>query len=364
MRRIASIDWMRGIVMVLMAIDHASVFFNEGRVSDDSAVSWVAGSALPTAQFFTRWVTHLCAPTFVFLAGTAIAVSASRRRAAGASAWSIDRDLLIRGAFIAALDLTLMSWLAGTTLLQVLYAIGASMILMVPLRRLGAGALLTVALAMIAGGELVTDWLWDPGAEGPIALHLALAPLFREGLVILYPALPWLSIMMLGWAFGERFVAAPREGEWPAERVLLVGGLGALALFAIVRGIDGYGNMLLHRDDGSLVQWLHVSKYPPGIAFIALELGLMALGLAALMRLEPRLAPASDWSPLLVLGQTALFFYVCHFLLLGGAGRLIERGELWRAYVAATLVLVVLYPVCLGFRALKRKYPSSLLRFV
>ncbi len=363
--RIAAIDWMRGFVMVLMAVDHASMMLNAGRVSSDTAATWVAGTALPPDQFFTRWITRLCAPTFVFLAGTAIAVSASRRRARGMSAWSIDKDLLIRGAFIALLDLTLMSALAGRTLLQVLYAIGVGMMLMVPLRRLGTGALFGLSVALIVFGEAITGLFWDPSgaSEAPLILHLAFAPRFSPDLVLVYPAIPWLAIMMLGWAFGERFVAAPREGDWPAERVLLVSGLAALALFALVRGLDGYGNMFLHRDDGSLVQWLHVSKYPPGLAYIALELGLVAVILAGLIRLEPRLG-VRDRGPILVLGQTALFFYVCHFLLLGGAGRLMDKGGLEMAYLGAAVVLVVLYPVCLGFRALKRRYPRSVLRFV
>ena len=350
--------------MVLMAIDHASVFFNDGRVSDDSAATWVVGSALPPEQFFTRWITHLCAPTFVFLAGAAIAVSASRRKARGMSQGSIDRDLLVRGAFIALLDLVVMSQLAGVTLLQVLYAIGVSMMLMVPLRRLGSGALFGLALAWIVGGEAITGLLWDPGDPSTsLLLHLTIAPHYSSDLMIIYPALPWLAIMMLGWAFGERFIAEPREGDGSARRVLVVGGLSALAVFAVVRGIDGYGNMFLHRDGLSLVQWLHVSKYPPGLAFVCLELGLMAVGLAGLMTLEPKVA-VRDRSPILVLGQTALFFYVAHFLLLGGAARLVDDKGLGLTFVAAGVVLCALYPVCLGFRALKRRYPKSLLRFV
>ncbi len=365
MKRIAAIDWMRGIVMVFMAIDHASLMLNAGRVANDSAATFEVGSALPPSQFFTRWITHLCAPTFVFLAGTAIAVSAARRRERGMSAWSIDRDLLIRGVFIASLDLLIMSQIAGTTVLQVLYAIGASMVLMVPLRRLGTNALLGLSLLMIVGGEAVIGLLWDPAGGGvaPLWVNLLFAPRFSHDLLVVYPVLPWLAMMMLGWVFGERFVAAPPEGRWSAERVLVVGGLSALAVFAVVRGIDGYGTMFLHRADGSIVQWLHVSKYPPSLAYTSLELGLMALSLAGLMRLETKVQ-ARPLSPILVFGQTALFFYVIHFLILGGSARLAEKAGLGLTYLAAFAVLTFLYPVCIGFRALKRRYPQSVLRFI
>ncbi|HWB74448.1 MAG TPA: heparan-alpha-glucosaminide N-acetyltransferase domain-containing protein, partial [Nannocystaceae bacterium] len=95
--RLVALDWMRGFVMVLMAIDHASVTFNAGRVSEDSAAMYMGG-ALPAAQFFTRFVTHLCAPTFVVLAGAAAALGVARRP-------GVDRDLLVRGLILIALDL-------------------------------------------------------------------------------------------------------------------------------------------------------------------------------------------------------------------------------------------------------------------
>lgn len=367
-RRIAAIDWMRGIVMVFMAIDHASMMLNSGRVSADTAAHHVVGTVLDPSQFFTRWITHLCAPTFVFLAGTAIAVSTTRRRERGASSWSIDRDLLIRGALITLLDLVLMSRLAGTTLLQVLYAIGVSMMLMVPLRRLGMRSMLIGSLAFMIAAEALTGLFWDPAAGGGEALwvNLFLAPLFSEGLVIVYPALPWLAVMMLGWVFGERLVEAPGAagpGAWSPVRLLTTWGAAALGLFVVLRGVDGYGNMFLHRDDGSIVQWLHVSKYPPSLTYLCLELGLMALCLAALMRLEPRVK-VRDNGPLLVFGQTALFFYILHFILLGASRELVDQGGLGLAYAGAAAVLVVLYPVCRVYRTIKRKNPKSALRFI
>ena len=134
-KRIATIDWMRGFVMVLMVIDHASMAFDGSHLSSDSAFFPDAGTmALPAAEFFTRWITHLCAPTFVFLAGTSLALSIERRVARGVAAWEIDRNILTRGAIIALLDLTVISLGSGRLGFGVLYAIGMSMMCMAPKR--------------------------------------------------------------------------------------------------------------------------------------------------------------------------------------------------------------------------------------
>src|SRR5262245_55580587 len=102
--RVATIDWMRGVVMVLPVIDHASMAFDGSHIAEDSAMyPEAAASALPAAEFLTRWITHLCAPTFVFLAGTALALSVERRVLRGEDPWDIDRSILARGAIIALL---------------------------------------------------------------------------------------------------------------------------------------------------------------------------------------------------------------------------------------------------------------------
>lgn len=357
-----SLDWMRGIVMVLMAIDHASVMFNPERAAADSAGLWVSGTEIPLAQFFTRWVTHLCAPTFLFLAGTAIALS-SRKRIARGEGRSVDRDLLIRGALLIGFDVIYMTNLAGLTLLlQVLYAIGASMILMVPLRRLGPGALALVGIGWFVVGEWVTGLVWSPPTEPELGWAMLFAPYHGENILIPYPAVPWLAMMMLGWAFGEWLARRER----PPVRELLLAGTVALTVFVVIRGLNGYGNMFLLREDASLVQWLHASKYPPSASFAAMELGVLFVALAGLMWIEPRVK-VHDNGPILVFGQTALFFYLLHFALLGapamGLG-LWGKGGLWGTYLATLCVLAVLYPLCRWYRSRKRASPRSWLRYI
>ena len=276
--RVIALDWMRGLVMVLMTVDHASEMFNAGRHVSDAFFLYKPGTPLPVVQFLVRWMTHLCAPTFVFLAGASLGLSTMRRLRAGESEVSIDRSILIRGLLIAALDPLWMSWALtqGSILLQVLFAIGASFVCMVPLRRLHSGTLACMAVGLMFFGEAIIGGLTKLfGGSLPLPLALLLSGGLFGKLIIGYPLLPWLAIMMLGWVFGRHLLRqqpAPKPDQW-----LRTGGLVALAIFAIVRGVNGYGNLLLFRDDQSLPQWLHVSKYPPSLSFYTLELGLMAL---------------------------------------------------------------------------------------
>ncbi|HEU4695323.1 MAG TPA: heparan-alpha-glucosaminide N-acetyltransferase domain-containing protein, partial [Vicinamibacterales bacterium] len=134
--RVATIDWMRGLVMILMVVDHADMAFDGGHLDEDSAMYPNAMTmALPAAEFFTRWLTHICAPTFLFLAGTALAMSVERRAAKGENAWGIDKGILTRGAIIALLDPTIVSLGSGRWTFQVLLAIGVAMMCMALLRR-------------------------------------------------------------------------------------------------------------------------------------------------------------------------------------------------------------------------------------
>lgn len=352
-RRVPQLDWLRGLVMVLMTLDHASGTFNAGRLMTDSAFFYRPGTPLPVAQFLTRWVTHLCAPAFVFLAGAALALSLARRPPS-------DRFILTRGLLIAALDPVWMSpvFAPGHVLLQVLYAIGVSFVLMVPLRRLSDRTLLVIALLIIVGGEALTGAaLALTGGTPTLPVALLLTGGDFGWLIVGYPLLPWLAIMLLGWCFGRYLIAAERSR---AARLLVVVGLGALALFVLVRGLDGYGNLLLLREDGSLVQWLHVSKYPPSLSYVSLELGLVVLALGVMLR-----RPAGG--PLVILGQTAFFFYLLHVHLLTLAGwmlGLLHRGGLGASYGATIVVLALLYPLCVRYRRYKQARPDGWVRYL
>ena len=382
--RLAAIDWLRGFVMMVMAVDHASAIFNPGRLAVDSiyavgafgAAGWEPGSPLPSAQFWTRWITHLCAPTFLFLSGTSLAMSVAGRQRRGIGAGEIDRHLVVRGLVLLVFEALWISLgpsaAAGryVLVLQVLYAIGVSLMAMAWLRRLPTAWLVALPLAWFAAGEWITFAVAPPGeAAGPLAA-LLLAP-GRMGLAaVAYPLLSWLAMMMLGWAFGQHLLAE-REAGSGAMRIAAQcawAGLAALALFAVLRGIDGYGNLGLHRDGPGLLQWLHVAKYPPSASFAALELGLMGLLLAALLRIEAKRAKAPHpLNPFLVLGRTALFFYVFHFAVLGvgaAATGLMGQGTLWQTWSAAAAAVVLLYPACLLYGRYKASHPGAFTQYL
>ena len=432
--RLAAIDWMRGLVMVLMAIDHASLAFNGGRLADDSWFTREAGAELPAAQFFTRWITHLCAPTFVFLAGTALALSFERRRLVGARDRELDGHLFKRALVILAFELI---WWAPFSL-QVLFAIAMGLICMIPLRRLSTRTLLITALAILflyealfwgimhLGGVTadmirevtsfpIPDGEFDPEAMDEMGAQIrglgwmsVFTPFFHPGLLVKigpiplwvqYPFVPWLGMMILGWLLGRYLVqqsavattspaiagsspaiatpvpadaaAGPADAarpSMPVERLLLIAGLLALGLFVLFRAWNGYGNMLLLREDFSLVQWLYVNKYPPSLTFALLELGLMAVILAGFFRYQRTMkGPVRTWNPLLVFGQTAFFFYLIHMHILMfsalAMGTFMNQG-VGAAYLAALCVLVLLYPLCRWFRRFKARRPRSWVRYI
>jgi len=366
--RIAAIDWMRGFVMILMIFDHASMSFDRNHLDDDSALYANAMTmALPAGEFFTRWMTHICAPTFVFLAGTALALSIGRRLARGSSERDIDRELLTRGAIIAMLDPTLISLGLGHLSLSVLFAIGVSMMCMTVVRRLPDAGLLAFGMGWFLVGEWITALVWSPPGAASIPASLAVATSGGGAFSIKYPVVPWLAIMSLGWVFGRHMTrfANGSARRTPAQ-VMFVAGLAALAVFAAARGLNGYGNMFLLRADDSWQQWLHVSKYPPSLTFASLELGLMALGLSAMLSLEPLIGVRKN-GPLLVLGQTAMFYYLVHRFVFDATafyGGLLGIGTISTTYIVGILMLVALYPLCRWYRGFKAAHPRSFLRYL
>jgi uncharacterized membrane protein len=361
--RLLPIDWLRGLVMVLMTVDHASGAFNGGRLFGDSTLFYRTGSPLPADQFFTRWMTHLCAPTFVFLAGFVLLLSVERRRSQGQSEGSITRFIVTRGLLIAALDPLWMMWVFGSPrqpVLQVLYAIGMSFVALAFLRRLPPLLLGAIGLVLCVVDEPLAASLANSGPVVGGALRLLLVPGIVGPFLVGYPLIPWLAIMLLGWAAAD---IARREPQH-FRRWLVLAGLGALVVFAVVRGLNGFGNSGLLREDGSIVQWLHTSKYPPSLAYTSCELGLAWLLLAAFSS-----APIPSWaaSVLTPLGQNAFFFYLLHVHLLEGAAELLglhHKAGLGATYLSAAVVIAVLLPACRAYGRYKRAHPNSWAKYI
>jgi uncharacterized membrane protein len=363
--RLRAIDWLRGLVIVLMTVDHAGMFFDAAHMHGDSGVWWAPGSPLPAGEFLTRWITHLCAPTFVLLAGVSLALSDEKRR----GQLGQTRFIVTRGLLIAALDPTWMSiGFAGWSrvICQVLYAIGMAMVCMAALRRLSSRALFVGALVIQLFGELTSRY--QPTVE---PLHSLWAFLFTGGAAFgpvrcSYPLAPWLSIMMFGWVLGRWLVRSQDRG---ARLRALVGlGIGLLVVFVVVRAIDGYGNWNLHRDSLDLLQWLHVNKYPPSLTYTTLELGIALLLLAALTALDDPRSPRRGLSALALLGSTAFFYYLLHVHLLHGAQIVLGLDPtvhgLAATWIAAAAALAVLAWPCVLYRRYKRAHPDSWTRYL
>ncbi len=365
MSRVRSIDWLRGFVMVLMTVDHSGQAFDAAHMHGDSAARWVVGSALPAGEFLTRWVTHLCAPAFVLLAGVSLALSSEKRKDDPGQT----RFIITRGLLIAALDPIWMSLGFAAyerIVFQVLYAIGLSLVCMAALRKLPSVALAGGALAIQLFGELSGQWR---PVEQP--WHALWGYLFVGGpvwgrAVAAYPLVPWLSMMMLGWVVG-RWLLTPMDRQTRA-RWLMLGGASLLALFGVVRGIDGYGNWGLHREGPGVLQWLHVAKYPPSLSYTALELGIALVLWAALMWLDDPLKPRKWLAPLSLFGSTAFFFYLLHVHLLSGFQALTGMDKhadgLVKTWVGAAAVVLLLAWPCAWYRRYKVAHPDGWARYV
>ncbi len=369
-KRLISIDLMRGLVMALMLLDHVREIWSGAGVDPvDTLRTW-------PLLFATRWVTHLCAPTFVLLTG----VSAFLRRSSrGLSASQAGRELALRGLFLVALELTVVSLAWGRIvflnglLLQVIWALGLGMVILAGLQFLPRPVVLALSLSAMALHNLLPDLV-----TGNPSTQLLWDVLHQKGLVaitpswsleVLYPILPWFAVMALGWALGPLFLDSGRR------RVrLVVLGLVGLGLFAGLRAFNLYGDPSPWKGfptlARTLISFLNVEKYPPSLDFLCATLGLSFLLLALLDRFSPRAR-----HPLLVFGRTPLFFYVVHLFaniaaamavwgiiklggsLFGFATLPIGGFPLWVVYLAWLLLLVPLYFACRAW--LERRNPGK-----
>jgi uncharacterized membrane protein len=377
--RLVGLDLFRGLIMVIMALDHASYFAAKIHRYE----FW--GLALPTypdaVSFITRFVTHLCAPGFFFMMGAGMVLLANSRRSRGWPEGKVTRFFLIRGLILVLLQFFLENpaWLIGmlgdkTQTLSsvaipgsggeiryffgVLFALGMSMVVWALLRRLRSSLIIGLSLAFI----LLTQIL-IPSAENverlysPV-LRILLIPGQTGTLRVLYPLLPWLGITGLGIVFGRGLLGNRKS----TQRWTLFAGAASIILFIIERASGSFGNFHLPQGT-SPVAFLNLTKYPPSLAFILLTMGLNCLLLYLFVRRET--APARWAGPLLVFGQTALFFYLVHLYLYALIGYAFPQGTGYGwLYVIWLAGLAALYPLCILYRRFKSKKPlDSIWRF-
>ncbi len=389
--RIHSIDLIRGAVMILMAIDHVRVF------------AGIPAGGPSLGIFFTRWITHFCAPAFLFLAGTSAFFYGRRHD-------DLPRFLLLRGAWLVFLELTFLrvAWTFNFDFLHyemagVIWAIGWCMILMAGLVKLPLRAVAAIGLVIIAGHNVLDSSFWtviptlgnDVGSAlwkimyigffaGPVSLG-------QDGpnLVVLYSIVPWIGVMAVGYAFGKILTLEPAD----RNRQCLQIGLGSIALFLLLRGFNLYGdpNPWTSPSGGSnggmpaLLSFLNTTKYPASFSFLLMTLG---PAIALVPFLERARGMVTEWISLF--GRVPFFFYMLHIPLIHAIAlvvSLITLGEIspwlftnhpmgnppppdgyrWglgTLYLVWALAIVILFFACRWFAELKAKRTEWWLRYL
>ena len=371
--RLDSVDIVRGVIMIVMALDHTRDYFAiPGRDPTDLGTT-------TAALFLTRWITHFCAPVFFLLTGTGAYLSLRRKTTS-----ELSRYLVTRGLWLLVLEAVVMRCLAyqfnadyRVTLLIVLWALGWAMIALSVLVRLPLSAIAAFGAVMVAGHNLLDGVTW----ASPIwaVLH---APGFllntpEHVVFVTYPLVPWIGVTAVGYALGQIY-------DWDAPRrrtFLLRAGIALSLAFLALRGVNVYGDPSRWTGRATttftVLSFLNTTKYPPSLLFLLMTLGPAMLLLRAVDGGTPRLL-----GPALVIGKVPLFYFMLHFALIhwlavitclaryGSAHWMFESPTLanypftappgWGyslpvVYLVWALVVLAMYPLCRWFAALKQR---------
>lgn len=387
-QRVNAVDLLRGVVMVLMLLDHTREFVHREALDFDPGDL----SRTNTILFFTRWVTHFCAPVFVFLAGTGAYLQSAR----GKSKPELSRFLITRGLWLILLELTVIRVIVWFNfdfhfafMFQVIWVIGVGMILLAGLIRLPLRVVTIGSIAMIALHNLLdpirVQAFPAPGRPLPGGWDAIWMILHQQGMIFLtptvyglalYPLIPWVGVLAAGYSFGAvyRWEAARRR------RVLFRLGAGLLLAFVVLRGLNVYGDPSRWSTQKNawftVLSFLNVTKYPPSLLFLLMTLGAAILALPWFERMKP------GWFArvMITFGRVPLFFYLGQWIVAHGLAVLaaylagqpvgwllagpIEQPRpnpgnlgfsLWVVYVFWLAGLLLLYPLCRWFAEVKRR---------
>jgi uncharacterized membrane protein len=368
-----AVDLTRGVIMIIMALDHTRDFFGMPGAQPTNLATTTA------ALFATRWITNICAPVFFLLIGTGARLSLRKQ-----SVSELARFLVTRGLWLVVAEVVVARCLAyqfnvdyRATMLLVLWAAGWCMMALAALIRLPMAAVLTIGLGMIAGhnvldGVRVNAWWWA-------VLHGPGMVIARPDFTVFaaYPLIPWIGVTAVGYALGTVY-------DWERARrqaFLVRAGVAASAAFVLLRFVNGYGDPAPWSLQGTplftALSFLNTSKYPPSLLFLLMTLGPALLLLAALERDSIRAL-----RPALAIGRVPFFYYVGHFALIhvlavavclaryGSAHWMFESPDLgnypftappgWGnplpvVYGVWALVVVLMYPLCRWFAGVKQR---------
>lgn len=364
--RLQSIDALRGLIILFMLLDHVrETFLLHLQVSDPMDVT-----TTPPELFFSRTLAHLCAPLFIFLTGLSAYLYGERHGASEVSGF-----LFKRGLFLIALEVTLVNFAwtfqfpPTTVYLQVIWAIGLSMVALAILVKLPRPALAVIGVVIIAGHNLLDTLHFTQES----AMYVPWAILHDRGWLVpwdglrlrtSYPLLPWIGVIALGYAAGPWFASGADARK--RQSSLVLAGLGLLVLFFLLRLVNGYGEKPWSIGETSVqtvMSFFNITKYPPSLLFLSLTLG---IGMLLLVWFE-KAAGRAWFKPLLVFGAAPMFFYLLHLYVLKilyliavaiwgtNKGNYFGFDSVGAVWLCSVLLAVGLFPAVKAFASFKAR---------
>ncbi len=386
--RINSIDILRGFVMIIMALDHVRDFFHKTVVDGGSSVA-TGPTDLDTTTpvlFFTRWITHFCAPIFVFLAGVSIYLMLLKKSKKEVAAF-----LIKRGIWLIVLEMVIITFgwtfnpFFNIIILQVIWAIGISMVIMGLVIRLPFKILMALGFLIVFGHNIFDTFSLNDALKGNTLYELTFHANFyvipfapQHIIMVIYSFIPWLGIMILGFGLGKLF--APEFDPQRRQKMLLIIGGCLWLLFLVLRLINVYGDPVPwsiqpRGNVFSFLSFINVNKYPPSLDFFSITIGGGMFLLWLFEKVQGRLTEFFR-----VYGRVPMFYYVLHFYLIhllviglfyiqGYTNNKIVDSKspflfrpstfgvpLWGVYVLWIIVVLALYPLCRRYDKYKTRY--------
>jgi len=377
--RVQSIDLLRGLVMIIMALDHVRDYFH----ADAFLYNPVDLEKTSAALFATRWITHFCAPVFVFLAGTSAWMVGGRK-----GKGELSMFLLKRGLWLIVLEFTIINfaWFANIEfplmVLTVIWALGLGMILLAAAVHLPYRFILVLGIALVAGHNLLDPIHAQPGTMGAAGWALLHEQyVFQLGYFVVfigYPILPWAGVMFLGYCFGALY--KPGVDANQRRKKLLTMGIVLTASFILIRFINVYGDPFRWtvQNDGvfTLLSFMNVAKYPPSLLYLLATLGPALIFLALTENINGKISRY-----ITALGRVPMFYYIIHIYLIHFIALFAAlatgfdlsdmvfntwvtdspnlRGygfSLWVVYLVWIVIVLVLFPLCLWYDRYKTNH--------
>jgi uncharacterized membrane protein len=376
--RIQSIDLLRGLVMIIMALDHTRDFFHSSAQLYDP----LDFSKTSTPIFLTRWITHFCAPVFVFLAGTSAWLTGVRK---GKKALS--KFLFTRGIWLVFVEVIIINFAFSFDIhfsvigLQTIWALGISMMVLSFLIFLPKRIMLVIALLIIGCHNLLDNIHVQGNGMGALGWSMLHEPHFFPfqpiKIFVLYPVLPWIGVMAAGYCFGELYTRFTVEKR---KKILIILGSTCIFLFIIIRVTNWYGDASLWAKQQTpiftFLSFINTTKYPPSLLYILMTIGPAMLFLAFTEKPLSRLG-----NIIVIYGKVPMFYYILHFYLIHIASVIaailsgfslndILKGgpvnplqgfgfRLWIVYLVWISIVALLYPLCKRYAKYKFSHPEK-----